>query len=877
MKMYPHNRKLLAALCLATGLLAACGNENATQDVAGQLERSRAYASQGQFKAALIESRNALETAPDSIEALLCITQIYNTLHYHSTAIQLLEPLKDHADPRVRLTLAQSYVLKGKLRSAASLLQTLPPNLPAEQARQKKLLDAEIALQRGEFDSTRELLRDMGDDADASLLLAQADMLQQRWAPANSQLQALAAKGNRRAQQLQASIASQSGELEKAEELLTNLLLALPETDILTPERATVLRELMQVVTRQGRPNEALVYAKILADSAPQQAQIEDKLREAAESYEKGDLATSRQLLTEVHNAAANKSVTGQALGVISFLQGDTAAAEQLLSTYIDPETAGKKALHMLAISQLNQNKPEALIELAQRERDKFDGDAPLQAFHGVALLMQGQRGPGMRALQRSIELDAKQVYAPMALARAHLMQKDKAQALQVLNDALAKNAGDKRLQAAIFGLHLQTGDTRAATGFIDGQLKQQPDAVNLLLLAGIAQQRAGDGAKAQATLEKARQLEPSNPDVTHALAQLALQQGQWAAAREQFTQLITLLPGRAVAYEGLLVAYHGEGKLEQGIAALEQVASNSDIASLPLAVLARQALSSGDTEKASRYATQAIKNGAEDDYVSQTFVQVMSTQARQALTNGNRDAARVATVRALEHAPANPDILALLAQIELQSDNLREAQKIAERLDKELPASTLGKLVDGDIKLKNGDASAALTQFRAAWEQRKSDAAAIRIHQALMALAKKQTPGTDTATINSFVDEWITALPASPAAQLRKAMQLQDQGTLDDAARMYEKLLAGNDNNVIALNNLAWIYLERSDKRALPAAERAFQLAPEDAAIADTYGWVLVQTGQTKEGIEILEKALVLKPDAEDIKAHLAQAKAGR
>ena len=76
------------------------------------------------------------------------------------------------------------------------------------------------------------------------------------------------------------------------------------------------------------------------------------------------------------------------------------------------------------------------------------------------------------------------------------------------------------------------------------------------------------------------------------------------------------------------------------------------------------------------------------------------------------------------------------------------------------------------------------------------------------------------------------------------------------------------------ALNNLAWLYYERKDPRALEIAKKAYELAPNSAPIADTYGWILVEKGEIAKGIEILSKAVQLAPDNKEIADHLKEAK---
>jgi Tfp pilus assembly protein PilF len=104
-----------------------------------------------------------------------------------------------------------------------------------------------------------------------------------------------------------------------------------------------------------------------------------------------------------------------------------------------------------------------------------------------------------------------------------------------------------------------------------------------------------------------------------------------------------------------------------------------------------------------------------------------------------------------------------------------------------------------------------------------------------------------------------------------------QVSGAAERSVPLYERLLQAQPNNVVALNNLGWLYFEKADRRALELLEKAAQLAPENASVLDSYGWVLAKSGKVSEGVSQLEKAYKLAPDNAEIKAHLEQAKADR
>ena len=49
-------------------------------------------------------------------------------------------------------------------------------------------------------------------------------------------------------------------------------------------------------------------------------------------------------------------------------------------------------------------------------------------------------------------------------------------------------------------------------------------------------------------------------------------------------------------------------------------------------------------------------------------------------------------------------------------------------------------------------------------------------------------------------------------------------------------------------------------------------ELGPHIPEIADTYGWLLAQTGEIQQGLEVLEQALAGAPGNPDIRYHVAQ-----
>ena len=68
-------------------------------------------------------------------------------------------------------------------------------------------------------------------------------------------------------------------------------------------------------------------------------------------------------------------------------------------------------------------------------------------------------------------------------------------------------------------------------------------------------------------------------------------------------------------------------------------------------------------------------------------------------------------------------------------------------------------------------------------------------------------------------------------------------------------------------------MYQQSKDTRAQDLAERAYRLAPLNAAVMDTLGWLLVEKEDTARALPLLKKASELLPASTEIRYHYAVA----
>jgi tetratricopeptide (TPR) repeat protein len=82
-----------------------------------------------------------------------------------------------------------------------------------------------------------------------------------------------------------------------------------------------------------------------------------------------------------------------------------------------------------------------------------------------------------------------------------------------------------------------------------------------------------------------------------------------------------------------------------------------------------------------------------------------------------------------------------------------------------------------------------------------------------------------------------------------------------DEAIREYRVVLDLDGSNIFALNNLAYSLATSDPDVALKYAQRAAELAPDNAAIQDTLGWIYYKKATYSTAVTYLETAVKKEP----------------
>ena len=420
--------------------------------------------------------------------------------------------------------------------------------------------------------------------------------------------------------------------------------------------------------------------------------------------------------------------------------------------------------------------------------------------------------------------------------------------ALKTLQSAIA---GERQSSAAwlalgnlqrLLGQRIQAeASWQQALQYAAGQLTLL-EHVGLISVLADAALVHGHLAPAQSLYYQLVDIAPQGAATVLLSARLSLAKGDAATATADLQRLLTRVPELGLARPVLVAALLAQGTLEQAgtqIAEMLQAAPEN---------LHLQAL-----QQNIRALSKAPQN------TSAYWLTIGASQAAL----GVFEAARVSFRQAAFVDPRSVAASAAQVSLDLRTGRLQEALAQAQRLfaahrNDPMAAALLG---ESYVALNHyPEAAAALAE---AWssQQTAGTAAALAHARQLAKLDKALEP----------LQTWLGAHPGDVEMRGVYADALRISGEREGAIAEYQRLLKIAPANAAALNNLAWLYYMQKDARALSTARQAYQISPRAPLIADTYGWLLVESGSVTDGLKSLHEALLTSPGQPELVYHYA------
>jgi tetratricopeptide (TPR) repeat protein len=409
--------------------------------------------------------------------------------------------------------------------------------------------------------------------------------------------------------------------------------------------------------------------------------------------------------------------------------------------------------------------------------------------------------------------------------------------------------------------LELRTGDLRRSRRDFKKLLERSDEPVDerLISLIGILSQE--DPQDALEVMEKLASPYKKSAYANYAVAVMALQAGE------------------------------GEHAMERA-----QVAIDADPDWLkPKLLYARAIMLSGDPDGAIDYTARIIGDDPDPDPEARLELAIMLLSADRdddALSQVNQilleqpartDALRLMAIInfRLEHLDAAwDDFQDLLASGRYTMDALYYLARIADRRSEHERAIRLYSQVTrgsnavmsqrraSGIMSQQGEAEAALQHLETFGRENPGYAVDMIQAQAQLLASMERYP----EALENY-DRVVAYRPDSESAYLGKAELLLRMGRQDDAITLYRDSVERWPDSATSLNALGYTLADRTEDytEAARLIGMALEMEPHNAAIIDSYGWILYRQGELDEALLQLEKAYDLLRDPE-VAAHIIE-----
>jgi len=363
-------------------------------------------------------------------------------------------------------------------------------------------------------------------------------------------------------------------------------------------------------------------------------------------------------------------------------------------------------------------------------------------------------------------------------------------------------------------------------------------------------------------------------------LAEIAIFEKQFDQAKDHYRQLVRIDSKNYGAYIVLARLFYKEGDTKKAIGSLlkgyGQVKGNVGVEARLLVIMGQLYVAAKQPEK-----FLSLAEGLADRYSGNSSV--LSILADAQLSNGAKKAAEKTLFKVISIDPKNVkqrvilvkllgsqtgkekqaveqlDKLIVLNPNKIQLMSLKvdylirikqfnAALDVASEVHKKYPKQELGYHLIGDIYRAKKDLQQALDAYRQAYHIESRENTLFLITDILVKQGKREK-------VIELLESELKKRGDAFGVRLYLANLYLGKSDFDRAEMHFERVLSQNPSNVSGLNNLAWLYLQKGEEaKALPLAKKAFELAPKDINIADTYSAILLKNGNRQEASAVLE-----------------------
>ncbi len=855
-----------------------------------RLARARAELDSGQLGRAAIDLRKLVQKDPRNADAWLLLARL--AVNVGDTPVAQAD--LDHAvaagalPAAVDPVRARAWLLAGKAQDLIDALSRRQLKGVTEPDRTMDLARAYIQLQRPRQaeSALNPLLEAHPNLTEARLALVDALILDGKSDLARAQVErVLAADPHSVTAYLQrARLLNATGDHADAERSYVQAVQnASPRTPV--TDRIAALIGLTGTRIEQGEIERAVQSEAVLIKLAPGSASAQ--LLGARLKLIRGDTLDG---IADLQRIVAHAPSVVQAqilLGTTELKQGNLEQAARALQQAVQQAPGNVEARELLASVQLQLNQPNEAMRTLAPAMSARPADPQLLSLLGAVESRAGAPAV-LQSLEADVQAHPQDRTMRLNLAEAYLASSRAREALALI-EATPEVAGDTRPESLkVVALNMLQGP-KAATAEVEKLLTDHPRDVGVLDLAAAFYTAQEQPTRAHALLEQALALDAHDVKTLVALSQADAAQGDLPGAETALRSALALDSTNSemrLALANLLIRRKAFGEADAILAPISGLQAGPTVQF----ELARLALARGDLKQANTALDYAIAQQPKDAaLVSQTGEVLMQAGQYQAalarftaasqlapnnalywLDEGRAQlglnqlaAARECFEKAAQLQPRWLPPISALVLIDLKGKDFQRALKRVDDLRASRPDDIDALALRGDVEWAMGDFKAAESTYATAEQRRPNAGIAEKVFRARLA-ARESNPEQPLL-------QWLALAPHDRSVRSVLGSYYLSEHALQQAAGQFQTILEQVPGDVLALNDLAWVYSEQKDPRAESLAQRAHELAPGQPNVDDTYGWILAREGKNAQALPLLAQAAKVESADPDVQYHYA------
>jgi len=555
---------------------------------------------------------------------------------------------------------------------------------------------------------------------------------------------------------------------------------------------------------------------------------------------------------------------------------------QMALSTYREALERSPQNIQLIISTVAALYKAEEYDEAGEILKRVSDEKLPptLQRLQFESYLRRGQLDPAADMLLDTVNRDPNNISASLSLALLRMWQNKFDEAGTLLDELQAKEPNSLPIMMTQIQLNVRQGKAKEAIDLCNKIVNELNNASAYIIRASTFAS-LGQPDKAIEDFGHAIAVEPNSVDAWVARSNYYRSTGQSEKAIDDIEQALSLGPDNVQVQKRaitLLMASGNRDRVEQVRAILDQ-ALESNPKDGVLKLYKAQALLGEGTAPSIEEAAQMLQEITEEQpKISQAWVLL----GEILLSQGQAGKAMDTALQGLVHNANNRGLLMLKADAEKARSPVLAIPTLKELLDRD-PNDVDAAIRLSEIYTATGEVGKAvsilrkqLTTCEGPNRQRCKIALAVALYRSgnkadaqkefdsllledivtqltvaktLMVIGDNEAMKTAEDILRKILEEH----PKSVETISTLAMLLQTLNNTKEAAELYQSILTIQPDNVIAMNNLAWIMCEQQGKhkQALELAQKGFEIQPNYIDIIDTRGVAYYRLGEFEKAIQ--------------------------